>query len=286
MNDEPTTGSPPMPTIVELPSPSWASSWPIWYVSVPDRDDEPDRALRENLRRDDPDVRLARREHARAVRPDHRDPPRADVVVDAEHLVRREALGDADHGADAGVDGLVDGVGRKARGHEDQRRVRARLLDRVGDRVEDRDALDVLAALPGRDARDDLGAVVAVAQAVERPSLPVRPCTTSRVSWSTTIATTSSPLRTSDRGVSQPVLDAIGEQLADARCVVLRRLGAREPRLELDRALEHALVVDRRARQPRRSRATRPRCSSGRGSGRGAARPPRRPRRGRGCPPR
>ena len=30
MNDEPTTGSPPMPTIVELPRPICVSSWPIW----------------------------------------------------------------------------------------------------------------------------------------------------------------------------------------------------------------------------------------------------------------
>ena len=30
MKLEPTTGSPPMPTIVELPSPRWASSLPIW----------------------------------------------------------------------------------------------------------------------------------------------------------------------------------------------------------------------------------------------------------------
>jgi hypothetical protein len=37
MKDEPTTGSPPMPTIVEFPSPRWASSCPIWYVSVPER---------------------------------------------------------------------------------------------------------------------------------------------------------------------------------------------------------------------------------------------------------
>ena len=26
-----------MPTIVELPSPAWESSCPIWYVSVPER---------------------------------------------------------------------------------------------------------------------------------------------------------------------------------------------------------------------------------------------------------
>ena len=41
MNDEPTIGSPPMPTMVELPSPSWVSSWPIWYVSVPERETSP-----------------------------------------------------------------------------------------------------------------------------------------------------------------------------------------------------------------------------------------------------
>ena len=30
MKDEPTIGSPPMPTIVELPRPICVSSWPIW----------------------------------------------------------------------------------------------------------------------------------------------------------------------------------------------------------------------------------------------------------------
>ncbi len=30
MNDEPTTGSPPIPTMVEQPTPAWASSLPIW----------------------------------------------------------------------------------------------------------------------------------------------------------------------------------------------------------------------------------------------------------------
>ena len=39
--DDPTTGSPPMPTIVELPRPSCVSSWPIWYVSVPERETRP-----------------------------------------------------------------------------------------------------------------------------------------------------------------------------------------------------------------------------------------------------
>ena len=41
MNELPMMGSPPMPTIVELPNPSWASSLPIWYVSVPERERSP-----------------------------------------------------------------------------------------------------------------------------------------------------------------------------------------------------------------------------------------------------
>ena len=41
MNDDPTTGSPPMPTIVDWPIPSCVSSCPIWYVSVPERETRP-----------------------------------------------------------------------------------------------------------------------------------------------------------------------------------------------------------------------------------------------------
>ena len=41
MNDEPTTGSPQIPTIVELRRASCVSSCPIWYVSVPDRETRP-----------------------------------------------------------------------------------------------------------------------------------------------------------------------------------------------------------------------------------------------------
>ena len=135
---------------------------------MPGARDEPDVPLGEDLRRDDPDVRLARRERAGAVRAEHRHALGADVGVDAEHLVGGQALGDADDGADARVDGLVDRVGCKARRDEDHRRVRARLGDRVRDRVEDRDSLDVLAALARGHAGDDLGAVALVPEPVER----------------------------------------------------------------------------------------------------------------------
>ena len=145
----------------------------------------------EDLGRDDPDVRLARREHARAVRPDQGHALRADVGVDPQHLVRGDVLGDADDRRDPRVDGLVDRVGREAGGHEDHRRVGAGFVDGVGDGVVDRDAFDVLSALAGGDAGDEVGAVGLVAQAVEAPSEPVRPETTSFVSLSTMIAITS-----------------------------------------------------------------------------------------------
>src|SRR5439155_10863499 len=97
-----------------------------------------------------------------------------DVRVHAQHVVRRNVLGDANHGLDAGVDGLVDRVGRETGRDEDQRRVRTRVLDGVGDGVEHRDALDVLAALPRSDPGDDLRAVVAVAQTVVATLAPVQ----------------------------------------------------------------------------------------------------------------
>ena len=76
---------------------------------------------------------------------------------------------------DPGVHGFVDRVDREPRGHEDQRRVRAGLGDGLRDGVEDGDALDVEPALARSDARDEVRAVVAVAQAVESPLAPGEP---------------------------------------------------------------------------------------------------------------
>src|SRR5919202_2110041 len=63
--------------------------------------------------------------------------------VDAQLVVRRDALGDADDRLDAGVGGVVE-------------------------RVEHRDAVDALAALARRDAGHDVRAVALVVQRVER----------------------------------------------------------------------------------------------------------------------
>ena len=130
--------------------------------------DDADRALGEELGGDDPDVGLAGREHAGAVRADQPDArPRLRLPVGRQHVVDRDALGDRDHRLDAGVDRLVDRGGGEAGRHEDHRGVGAGLVDGLLDRVEDRHAVDVLAALARGDAGDQVGAVVAVAEPVE-----------------------------------------------------------------------------------------------------------------------
>ena len=83
--------------------------------------------------------------------------------MDVQHLVSRDALGDADDRAYAGVDRLVDRVRGEGGGHEHHRRVRLRYLHGRCDRVEDRDPVDFLAALAGSHAGDDVRAVRAVA---------------------------------------------------------------------------------------------------------------------------
>src|SRR3954468_22528916 len=134
--------------------------------------DHADVALLEERRRDDAHVGLARRQDARAVGADQSGPRALQVREHAQLVVGRDALGDRDDQRDAGVGGLEDRVGGEARRHEDHRDVRAGLGDRVAERVEHRDALDVLPGLAGGDAGDDVRPVVLVVERVERTLAP------------------------------------------------------------------------------------------------------------------
>ena len=127
-----------------------------------------DRTGLENLGGDDADIGDTRRKCARAVRPKQTNAAWPNVVVDLEHLVGRDALGDADDLRHARLGGLENRLGRKARRHDNERRIGTLLLDGIGHRIEDRNTLDVLPGTARRDTRNDIGAVIAVAQRVER----------------------------------------------------------------------------------------------------------------------
>ena len=135
------------------------------------RDDAHRSSRQRDVARGDADVALAGADDPRTVRtqqPGARE--LLDQAVVGQRLVLgRDALGDADDEGDAGLGRLNDGVRRGPRGHADEGGGGARLLDRLGHRGVDRNALDLLAAPLGVGAAHDLGAVGLVAQAVVEP---------------------------------------------------------------------------------------------------------------------
>ena len=87
---------------------------------------------------------------------------------EAEHVVRRDVLGDADDGRDARVGRLVDGVGGEARRDEDERSRSRRCASTAAATVSKTGMPSTSwPPLPGRDAGDDVRPVGAVAQAEE-----------------------------------------------------------------------------------------------------------------------
>ncbi len=121
--------------------------------------------------RHDADLGLARRDYARAVRADEARVVALEGLADTDHVVDRDALGDADDQLDAGVGGLEDRVGRAGRRHVDHADVGAGLAHRVVRGVEHRQAEVLLAAAAGRDAADQLRAVGDALLGVERALL-------------------------------------------------------------------------------------------------------------------
>src|SRR5690606_35612518 len=121
--------------------------------------DDPDLAAAMDVARHDADLALVGRDDPGTVRPDE---PRLGAFEDplhADHVLHRDALGDADDERHLGVDGLEDGVGRERRRHVDDRGRGAGRGDSLADGVENRQVEMLRPALPGRDAADHLRAV-------------------------------------------------------------------------------------------------------------------------------
>src|SRR5580700_392189 len=108
----------------------------------------------------DPDLALSGSDHAGTVGPDETRRGSRERRLDAHHVVDRYALGDAHHQLDAGIRRLEDRVGRARRRHVDHAGGGAGGTHRVPHRIEYRQAEVLLAAAAGRDAADELRAVV------------------------------------------------------------------------------------------------------------------------------
>src|SRR5207245_2121312 len=81
------------------------------------------------------------------------------VALDLHHVLRGDAVGDADAEFYPRIRRLHDRIGGKGRRHEDDAGLGAGLAHRAFHRVEDGQAEMRLAALAGGDAADQLGAV-------------------------------------------------------------------------------------------------------------------------------
>jgi hypothetical protein len=85
-------------------------------------------------------------------------------ALHADHVLDRNAFGDRDGEIKAGIDALEDRVAGERWRHEDRGDGGAGGVSGFGDRVEDRDPVagvfEELAAFAGRDAGDELRAVV------------------------------------------------------------------------------------------------------------------------------
>src|SRR5438876_5627106 len=103
---------------------------------------------------------FARRDNARTIRADQPRLAALHGALHLDHVIHRNAFGDADDQIESGIDGFKDRLASEGRWNENRGRGRARLLRGFGHSVEDRHfVFKKLAAFAGRDAGDDLRAV-------------------------------------------------------------------------------------------------------------------------------
>src|SRR5467141_2134894 len=125
------------------------------------------RPLLVDVARHDADLDLVGRDHAGAVRPDEQRSLALHAVPGADHVAYRDAFGDADHQVQVRVHRLVDGRGGERGWNVDHGDCRAGGLFRIFHRTIDRNAVEILARLPGIDAGDI--AIPAVGVVAPRP---------------------------------------------------------------------------------------------------------------------
>src|SRR5713101_3874384 len=128
---------------------------------------DPHRPLLVDVARHDADLDLVGCDHAGAVRPDEQRSLALHAVLGADHVAHRDAFGDADHQVQVRVHRLVDRRGGERGWNVDHGDCRARGLSRIFHRAIDRNAIEILARLPGIDAGDI--AIPAVGVVAPRP---------------------------------------------------------------------------------------------------------------------
>lgn len=128
---------------------------------------DPDPALKMNAGGHNADFAFAWRNDARAIGADQANAARLNIMKGFDHIQRRNAFGDADDQGDARVGGFHNRVGGERRRNVNDGHIRAGFFDGVGDRIEDRKAFVRRAAFAGRDAADNVRAVIAHLQGVE-----------------------------------------------------------------------------------------------------------------------
>src|SRR5215471_10258828 len=100
--------------------------------------DDADRSFFMDRRGHDADLALSRRDDAWAVWPDEARTPVLQELPGAHHVERWNAFGNANDQVDLCVGGFHDRIGGKRWWYENHRRVRASLVDRFADRIENR----------------------------------------------------------------------------------------------------------------------------------------------------
>src|SRR6185437_1781805 len=125
-----------------------------------------------DVARHDADLAFAGRDDAGAVGADqHGVRIVLQHILDAQHVEHRDAFRDRDDHLDATRRGFHDRVGRERRRHEDHRRIGAGVVHRFAHGVENRQADVFAAALAGRDAAHQFGAVIQRLLRMERALL-------------------------------------------------------------------------------------------------------------------